>query len=946
MAAIVAGLYEIQEKIGAGGGGVVFLGRHTRLDKKIVLKADKRKLSAGTEKLRREVDLLKGLSHTYIPQVYDFVQENDVVYTVMDYVEGESLDKLLARGQKVPQRQIVKWACQLLEALSYLHKQQPYGILHGDIKPANIMLRQDGDICLIDFNIALALGENGAVRVGYSRGYASPEHYGSEEADVNPLKSASHTQSGIQQTEKAEQGSTTAGGRNTQAVRKKLLLDVRSDIYSLGATLYHLLSGSRPAQQAAEVVPLSGCCSPQIAAVIQKSMHPDKECRYQSAEEMLEAFLRLRINDKRVKKNRKRFMISAAASAGLFLLGGAGAFIGMKQSENYQTALTYAGYSRSAMEEGDIPKAVAQAMQSLDTGEGLLKAPVPAQAQKALSDALGVYELSDGYKEEDYITLPAAPFGLEVSPQGKRFAVVYAYEAAVYDIGSREPLVTRKVQESALSDCLFLDEDTIVYAGEQGVEAYSIAAGKVLWSARKATNLAVSGDRRVIAAVDRDEAYAVLYRAADGEKMADCSFAGRQIPKAANDIYTDREDYIFALDTAGDWLAVSFSNGALSVFDTKDADNELILFEESEYDVFSGGFCGKQFAFAAQQKGTNLFGVLDTEQVEMIGNMESKDRLMVRADQGGICLSEGNLLARFEADTLEQTELAYTEGNSIQAYDANGSYAMVVTDDNTVSFYDGGARLVSRITYKERNHFVKLADGCALAASRDEPSVRILKLEDHKDTQLFSYDAKDAHQEARISADGKTLMLFDYQGFRTYDRSGSVIATCSLPDAEQIYDQQYIREEENCYLEVIWYDGTVRQYGVDGRLLHEEKREAPKQNLEEEFLTDAYRIVSRLHEAPKVYSRSKDQYVGELEKDAELTYVTQLDGYVMTEYVSTEMERYGILLDENLQKIAYLPHLCDVYGDTVVFDYQNGNIRSCSIYSLEELAVLGREYLQ
>ncbi len=84
MAAIVAGLYEIQQKIGAGGGGIVFLGRHIRLNKKIVLKADKRKLSAGAEKLRNEVDLLKGLSHTYIPQVYDFVQENNVVYTVMD----------------------------------------------------------------------------------------------------------------------------------------------------------------------------------------------------------------------------------------------------------------------------------------------------------------------------------------------------------------------------------------------------------------------------------------------------------------------------------------------------------------------------------------------------------------------------------------------------------------------------------------------------------------------------------------------------------------------------------------------------------------------------------------------------------------------------------------------------------------------------------------------
>lgn len=950
MASIVAGIYEIEQKIGAGGGGIVFLGRHIRLDKRIVLKADKRKLSAGTEKLRREVDLLKGLSHTYIPQVYDFVQENGIVYTVMDYVEGESLDKLLARRQPVPQKQIVKWACQLLEALSYLHKQKPYGILHGDIKPANIMLRPDGDICLIDFNIALALGEDGAVRVGYSRGYASPEHYGSEGAVVNPLtgtrnsalRTGSHTEGSASRSGRVSSGS----GQSTESEKDRILLDARSDIYSLGATLYHLLSGNRPAQRADEVVPLSGCCSPQIAAIIQKSMHPDKAGRYQSAEEMLDAFLRLRSNDERVKKNRRHFISAAAVSLGLFLLGGTGTFAGMKQTENYQAALTVASYSQASLAEGDIPKAVEQAMQALDTGEGIWKAPVPVEAQKALTDALGVYELSDGFKEDDYVTLPAAPFSLEVSADGTRYAAVYAYEAAVYDIGQREPLAVCQVQESALSDCLFLDEDTIVYAGQQGVEVYDLLTGQALWTGETATNLAVSGDRSVVAAVNRDEDHAVLYRTSDGKKLAECSFAGRKIPKAANDVGTDREDYIFALDDTGEWLAVSFSDGSLSVFDTKDPDNELIVFDESDYDVFSGGFCGRRFAFAALREGTNFFGVLDLEETAMIGSLESRDQLIVQADADGICLSEGNLLAQFDADTLEQTELAYTEGNTIQAYDAGEKHSMILTDDHTVLFYDSGAKRVSEIPYEEENQFVKLADGCALAASREEPSVRILKLEDHRDTQQFSYDADYMHYEARVSADGETLMLFGYQGFRTYDKSGRMIAQCSLPDADHIYDQQYIREQEDSYLEVIWYDGTVRRYGVDGRLLHEERREEQDKSLEEEFLTDRYRIVSRLHETPKVYDRKNDEYVTELEKDAELTYVTQLDGYIMTEYTDTAVsQRYGILLDENLQKLAYLPNLCDVYENTAVFDYQNGSIRSCHIYSLEELEALGREFI-
>lgn len=76
MSLVIAGMYEIDQQIGAGGGGIVYLGRHLRLKKQVVLKADKRTLNTKEEALRREVDMLKKLSHTYIPQVYDFVQEN------------------------------------------------------------------------------------------------------------------------------------------------------------------------------------------------------------------------------------------------------------------------------------------------------------------------------------------------------------------------------------------------------------------------------------------------------------------------------------------------------------------------------------------------------------------------------------------------------------------------------------------------------------------------------------------------------------------------------------------------------------------------------------------------------------------------------------------------------------------------------------------------------
>ncbi len=180
MAAVIASTYEIIERLGSGGGGVVYLANHIRLNKKVVLKADKRELTAKPEILRREVDALKDLSNPYIPQVYDFFTENETVYTVIDFVDGESMDKPLKRGERFSQAQVIKWACELLDALSYLHSPThgtpPRGIVHSDIKPANIMLTPTGDVKLIDFNIALALGEENVV--GLSAGYASPEHYG------------------------------------------------------------------------------------------------------------------------------------------------------------------------------------------------------------------------------------------------------------------------------------------------------------------------------------------------------------------------------------------------------------------------------------------------------------------------------------------------------------------------------------------------------------------------------------------------------------------------------------------------------------------------------------------------------------------------------------------------------------------------------------------------
>lgn len=930
MSWVIAGIYEVQSQIGAGGSGVVYIGRHLRLEKQVVLKADKRKLGTKPEVLRREVDMLKGLSHRYIPQVYDFVQEDGVVYTVMDFIEGESLDKILRRGQVPAQPQVIKWACQLLEALCYLHSRPPYGILHGDIKPANIMLRPDGDICLIDYNIALALGENGAVKAGYSRGYASPEHYGAETQSLRKDNLTTVT----------DDGDITASDGNR---RHSFMLDARSDIYSLGATLYHLLSGVRPMQEASQVKPLaSDICSAHVAAIVEKAMAPEPAMRYQSAEEMREAFLGLHRNDRRAVRHKRRILISAILLTLIFLTGGTCSFWGLKQLEQRQEALTLAEYSSNALGRGDVAGAVRLALQAIPEEKSLFSAPVTAQAQKALTDALGVYDLSDGFKALETITLPSAPLNITMSPEGFFFAATYAYEVKVYDIRNRKETATLPVRASALSDVIFADESHLLYAGPDGVTAYDLKEKSVVWTGEAATTLAISADGTTIAAVERTKPYAVIYRVSDGELVAECSFGGQRMPTAVNDIFADPGNDVFALNADGSMLAVSFSDGGLTVFDLESSSDDLIMYDTSDYISFSGGFCGKYFAFTANKSAESQFGLIDTAEGLFMDGYSSRGNLLLKADERGIYLADGNLLVRFYPDTLKEMELAYTDSRQITGFAVDDKYTLIADDDQSFSFYDSGANRMSLESCNENCDFIVLAGSHAVIGNRNEPVVRLLELESHGEAQLLSYDARYIHDEARISQDGRTVMLFSYQGFCIYNMDGRIVMQAALDDAEHIYDQQFVKDGENSWLEVIWYDGTIRCYSAaDGSLITETAGKPPSKDLFEEFYTEKYRIASKLHAAPEVYDIASDKLVATLEEDAYLTYVTQVGKHMITEYISAAGERYGLLLNENFQVLAYLPGLCDVTDGRAVFDYGSGNLRQCRLYSLEELIALG-----
>lgn len=132
----------------------------------------------------------------------------------MDFIPGNSIKQYLDAGRIFPEKSVINWMKQMCSVLCYLHTREPQ-VIHGDIKPGNIMLTPQGDICLIDFNISSAAGKNAPVWIeGYTKGYASPEQvdafrFNQKEMDRSNWKS----------------------------------IDARSDIYSLGATVYHMVTG-------------------------------------------------------------------------------------------------------------------------------------------------------------------------------------------------------------------------------------------------------------------------------------------------------------------------------------------------------------------------------------------------------------------------------------------------------------------------------------------------------------------------------------------------------------------------------------------------------------------------------------------------------------------------------------------------------------------------------
>lgn len=258
--------YRIVRQLGRGGMGAVYEAVDQRLGKTVALKETLSSESSMRKQFEREARLLAGMQHPALPQVSDHFVEGNRAFLVMQFIGGVDLAKIISQQPgPFPRDQVIAWADQLLDALIYLHSQDRQ-VIHRDIKPHNLKLTATGQIALLDFGLAKAQASDPSVTAsqaffGYTRHYAPLEQIQDQRTDP------------------------------------------RSDIYALGATLYHLLTGIKPPDamvRATAVVnagadPLKpadqihAAVGPQIAAILNKAMAQKPEERYENAGEFREA---------------------------------------------------------------------------------------------------------------------------------------------------------------------------------------------------------------------------------------------------------------------------------------------------------------------------------------------------------------------------------------------------------------------------------------------------------------------------------------------------------------------------------------------------------------------------------------------------------------------------------------------------------------------------------
>jgi serine/threonine protein kinase len=256
--------YAIQSVVGTGGMGAVYCARDLHfpsVDKRVAVKEminlvrDPVIHDTIIRNFEREANILATLNHPSIPRIYDYFSQDDRSYLILEFIDGKNLENILAETEGfLSETQVLNWAIELCDVISYLHDNKPEPIIFRDIKPSNIMINNHGHVLLVDFGIARTFqpGQKGTM-IG-TEGYSPPEQY---------------------------------KGESTQ----------RADIYALAATLHHLLTKRDPrleppfSFEERRIHSINPAVSVDLEAVIYTALSYEPDKRYISIEVMKEALL-------------------------------------------------------------------------------------------------------------------------------------------------------------------------------------------------------------------------------------------------------------------------------------------------------------------------------------------------------------------------------------------------------------------------------------------------------------------------------------------------------------------------------------------------------------------------------------------------------------------------------------------------------------------------------
>ena len=315
---VIDGKYQILKEIGRGGMSVVYLAMDTHLNKQWAVKEIRKRGSGKNDEivvnsLLAEANMMKRLDHPALPRIVDIIDNGITIYVVMDYIEGESLDKILNEFGAQPEEKVINWAMQIADALSYLHSQKP-SIIYRDMKPANVMLKPEGNIKIIDFGIAREYKEQSLAdtTVLGTKGYAPPEQYSGQ-------------------------------------------TDPRSDIFALGMTMHHLLTGVDPrsGEAYAPVRQWNPEVSEGVEIIIDRCVQPAAENRYQNCADLIYDLEHPELITKGFKKKQKRKLATFITAAVLAVVMGISGFACSRAA----TYLTSQNYNNLIQENSSMPLA-------------------------------------------------------------------------------------------------------------------------------------------------------------------------------------------------------------------------------------------------------------------------------------------------------------------------------------------------------------------------------------------------------------------------------------------------------------------------------------------------------------------------------------------------------------------------------------------------------------